>query len=350
MPKRKRKASSKATLQWRFPLFSVAAFLYLAFAVYLYNPHFRKLRDLDNLVVISFTLAALGCYALTRRWVASFLASLLAGAVYGFGPYVLGLARFHPAASLLAAVIPWLLCPSAFAFKKRRQWLRWPCVLLPFIAIIAFFWLSSHFRLFAVPNQARLHSKDLVGLLAPLVTARLGGKTMLIGFYHVPVAIAVLGMIMSMVAQRYALLTIPMAAIILGLSPPILGVSPVMWFSIPTVFCSVAFALGLQGVLLAGHTDRKWILFAVLLAAFLSIAALLFATKYFQAWCGFASSYAKLFLEAGKIYLLAAVTLAIIFLLTRLKFRAKTLRWLLLATVTGLDIFLGASYIIDRVL
>jgi hypothetical protein len=172
----------------------------------------------------------------------------------------------------------------------------------------------------------------------------------LIGFYHVPVAMAVLGIAMSMAAQRYALLTIPIAAIILGVSGPILGVSPVMWFSIPTVFLSVAFGLGLQGVLLAGHRDRKWIMFAVVLTSFLSIGALLLSTKYFQAWCCLYSAYAKLFLEAGKIYLLAAVTMAIIFMITRLGYRAKPFRWLLLATVTTLDIFLGASYIIDKVL
>jgi hypothetical protein len=123
-----------------------------------------------------------------------------------------------------------------------------------------------------------------------------------------------------------------------------------MWFSIPTVFVSIAFAIGLQGVLLAGRRDRKWILFAVLLAAFLSIASLLLSTKYFQEWCCLYSGYAKLFLEAGKIYLLAAVTMAIIFLITRLEYRAKPFRWLLLATVTTLDIFLGASYIIDKIL
>ena len=65
---------------------------------------------------------------------------------------------------------------------------------------------------------------------------------------------------------------------------------------------------------------------------------------------GFASGYAKLFLQAGKVYLLAAVTMAIIFVVTRSGYRAKPFRWLLLATVTALDIFLGASYIIDKVL
>jgi len=350
MPKRKRKAAAKTTAQWRLPLFTLAAFVYLAFSIYLYNPHYRKFRDLDNLLVVSLTLAALGCYTLSRRWVASFLASFLAGAVYGFGPYLLGLARFHPAAGLLAAAIPWLLCPSAFGFKKRRTCLRYPCVILPFAAIIVFFLLSSHFRLFAVPNRVHMHSRDVVGLLAPLVVAKLGGKALLVGFYHVPVAMAVLGLILSMAARRYALLTIPIAAVILGLSRPILDISPIMWFSIPTVFVSVAFALGLQGVLLAGRRDRKWILFTVLLTAFLSIAALLLATKYFQVFLGFASGYAKLFLQAGKIYLLAAVTMAIIFLLARSELRAKPFRWLLLATITGLDIFLGASYIIDKVL
>ncbi len=350
MSGRKKRAAKGKEAWWAFVHLVLAGIVYLAFAVYLYSPHFRRIRDLDNLVVVVLPLAAFGCYVLSRRWVSLFTGSLAAGALYGFGPYVLGLLEYHVAASLLAALIPWLFLPSAFAFKRRFTWLRWPCAILPFAAIFSFFEVCGRIRFFAVPKQARLHADGLIGLLAPLVAAKLGSVGVLIGFYHVPIAAFAIGLAMSVAAKRYAVLTVPIAGLVLGLSRPVLGVSPVMWFTIPAVFFAVAAGVGVQGISIAGARDKKWLLLAASLMAALAIFALLLATKYFQVFLGLAFGYAKLFLEAGKIYSLGAVVIGIIFVITRLKFRASILRQGLLVAVLGLDIFIGARFIIDKML
>ena len=350
MAGRSRKKKSSKSAQWRFARVGTSCCVYLALAVYLFQPHFRAVRDTDNLIVVNMALAAIGCYILTRRWVSSFPASLVAGGVYGFGPYMLGLARYHPSAGLLAATIPWLFCPAAFCFKHRFKWLRWPLALLPLAAIVAFFQISSHLHFFAAPSQTALRSKDLIGLLAPLVAAKLRSTHILLGFYHVPVGVLLIGLAMSCAARRFAAFTIPVAAVILGVSVPVLEVSPIMWFAIPSVVCAVLVAVGLQGFMVAGTGDRKWLILAMTVMAGLSIASLLLATKYFQVFLGLAAGYARLFLLAGKIYALGAVVMAIIFVMARLKLRAGWLRRCLLLAVAAIDIFVGATYIIDRVL
>ena len=124
----------------KYTMFVAAAVVYVAFAVYLYGHYFKgfstlRLRDL---FVANICLASLGCYVLSRRWVAGFAESFFAGALYGFGPFTLGLAKFHPAAGFLAAAVPWLFCPAAFGPRAGWRWLRVPFSVLPFLAIVLF--------------------------------------------------------------------------------------------------------------------------------------------------------------------------------------------------------------------
>ena len=77
---------------------AAAAVTYAGFAVYLYQPYFKDFNKLQHLLVVNACLASLGCFVLSRRWLATFAGSFFAGAIYGFGPFLLGLARFHPTA------------------------------------------------------------------------------------------------------------------------------------------------------------------------------------------------------------------------------------------------------------
>ena len=86
--------------------FTAAAVIYAGLAFYLYQLYFRHFNKLQYLVVVNACFAAMGSFVLSRRWVASFWGSFFAGAIYGFGPFLLGLAKFHPTAGLLAAGIP----------------------------------------------------------------------------------------------------------------------------------------------------------------------------------------------------------------------------------------------------
>ena len=328
--------------------FFTAGAVYAFFAWHLYSPYFRYFDRLQYLIFVNVCLGSLGCYVLSRRWVAGFTESFFAGAIYGFGPYILGLAKFHPSAGFLAATIPWLFCPSAFGFKEKWQWLRIPLVVLPFLAIVVFFQASIHYRLFTASTQARLHTADLTGLLAPLITAK--QNLTLIGFYHIPIAALVIGVSMMLAARRYSVILIIAVGTTLAFCGSFYEVSPVIWLAVPVLCCSVLIGAGMQGLASAGFADRGWILVTGVIMAALAIATLLLATKYFQTFLGLGAGYAKLFTEAGKMYVLGAIVVAIIFFMIRAKLRMRLLRLLVICAAMAVDIFIGARYIVDKIL
>lgn len=332
----------------KYTKFTVAAMMYAAFAGYLYQPYFKNFDRWQYLWVLNAPLASLGCYVLSRRWVAGFGESFFAGAVYGFGPFTIGLAKFHPTAGLLAAVIPWLFCPAVFGPKTRWRWLRIPLAVLPFLAIVLFFQVSVHYRLFSVSIQAKLHPADLFGLLAPLITAQQNAT--LIGFYHIPIAALIVGFSMLLIARRFGVIVIFAIGMTLAFCESFFEVSPIIWFTIPMMCCSVLIGEGMQGLICAGFADRRWVLAAASIMCTLATVTLLLATKYFQTFLGLGEGYAKLLTVAGKMYVLGAIVAAIIFFMTRAKLRMRQLRQVVLYTAMAVDIFLGARFIVDKIL
>ena len=332
----------------KYTKFAAAAMMYAAFAGYLYHPYLKNFDRWQYLLIVNAPLASLGCYVLSRRWVAGFGESFFAGAIYGFGPFALGLVKFHPTAGLLVAAIPWLFCPAAFGPKTRWRWLRIPLAVFPFLAIVVFFQVSVHYRLFPVSTQARLHLADLFGLLAPLVKAK--QNTTLIGFYHIPVAALIVGFSMLLVARRFGVIVIFAVGTTLAFCGSFFEVSPIIWFTIPILCCSVLIGEGMQGLACAGFADRGWVLAAVAIMCALAIVTLLLATKYFQTFLGLGAEYARLFTEAGKMYVLGAIVAAIIFFMIRAKLRMRQLRQVILYAATAVDIFLGARFIVDKIL
>ena len=328
--------------------FVAAAVLYGCFAAYLYFPHIRGLKISEYLLILGAPAAALGCYVLSRRWIASFGASFFAGVIYGFGPFVLWLGRFHPTAILLAAFIPWLFCPAVFGPDGKWRWVRIPLAALPFVAIVVFFQAAAYFRLFPVPLQTQLQARDILSMLAPLVAARRG--LIELGFYHVAIAPLVIGFSMVFNARRLGVIAAFGAGLIFALCPPILRVGPVTWLTIPMVCCSVIIGAGIQGLVSSGFRDRVWVLSAATLCAALAITSLLFASKCFQVFAGLADGYGRLLVKTAWLYVLAAGTCAIIFLLDRTKLRAHWLRQLILFAALAFDIILGARQIVDAVL
>jgi hypothetical protein len=326
---------------------ATAAVVYIGFAVYLYQPYFKNFNGLQYLIVVNVCSASLGCFALSRRWVSGFGGSFFAGAIYGFGPFALGLAGYHPTAGFLAATMPWLFLPAAFGPEARWRWLRVPLSALPALMIILFFQASSHYRLFAVPTQTRLHLADLLGLVAPLVAAQQG--VTLVGFYHVPIAALVMGFSMLFAARRLSVLIIFCLGIVLASCQSLLGVSPIIWLSFPVLCCSIIIGAGLQGLCSAGFADRRWVLMAAVIMVVLSLTTLLLATKYYNIFAGFGSKYARLLVETAKMYILGAIAVAILYFMARAKLRVHWLRWVVLGLVTAVDIFFSARLIVDKI-
>jgi len=331
----------------RYTKFAGAAVVYTAFALYLYQPYLKNFGKIQYLLVVNACLGSLGCFVLSRRWVSAFAGSFFAGAIYGFGPFVLGLARFHPTAGFLAAGIPWLFCPAAFAGKGRLRWLSMPFAGLPFLAIPLFFRTAAHYRLFAVSTQAKLHLADLPGLLFPLVaTSR---HLASIGFYHVPLSMLAMGFAMLLAARRVGIIVILCLGTVLACSNSFWEIGPIIWLSIPVVCCSVLIGVGFQGLASAGFADRKWVLLAAVMMGVLAIVTLLLATKYFQVFAGVADKYAKLLTETAKMYILGAIAVAIIFFIIRARLRLALLRQIVLVAALAVDIFFGARFIVDKI-
>ena len=324
--------------------------MYASFAVYLYQPHFKHFNRLQYLLVVNVCLASLGCFVLSRRWVSAFWASFFAGAIYGFGPFALGLANFHPTAGLLAATIPWLFCPAAFGPKARWRWVSWPLSALPFLAILLFFQVSIPYRLFAVWTQAKLHLGDLLGLIAPFYLAQRNITATLVGVYHIPIAALLMGFSMLLAARRLGIITIFALGIVLACCRSFLSVSPVMWLTIPVLCCSILVGAGMQGLASAGFADRRWVLVTAIIMGVLAIVTLLLAIKCYQIFAGLGRGYAKLFIYSAEMYIFGAIAVAIIFFMARAKLRIAPLRWVILCSAMAVDIFLVATFIVDRIL
>lgn len=330
-----------------FARFITAACLYAGFAVYLFLPYFQHFDMSQCFLPVNICFGCLGCYVLSRRWVGAFVSSFFAGAVYGFGPYVLGLIKFHPMITFLAAVMPWMFCPAALIQNRRWRWLSALLSILPFVAIVLFFKMTTHLRLFPIPIQAKIQSSDFVGLLAPLVMS--SRSEVLVGFYHVPAASLAMGFFMLLVARRFGVLAILVIGAALAFCKPFLNVSPIIWLTVPVLCCSVIIGEGMQGFVLAGRSDRKWVLVIIILMGVLAIVTLLLATRYFEVFAGLGKSAARLFTDTAKLYLLGASGAVVVFFMAGMNRRVTFLRLAVLCLSMAVDIFLGARFIVDRI-
>jgi len=314
---------------------AIAAFAYAGFAVYLYQPYFKHFDKLQYLLLVNTCMGALGCFVLSRRWVSSFAGSFFAGAVYGFGPFLLGLGKFHPTAGFLAAAVPWLFLPAAFGPGAKWRWLSWPLSALPFLVIILFFQVAGYSGFFPVPIQAKLHLTDLAGLPAPMIMA--AGDCSLIGLYHVPIAALVMGSAMLLAARRYGIIIIFCSGLILAFWPAFFGVSPVIWMAISLLCCSVFIGAGAQGLVSAGPADKKWVLASVIVMGTFAVTV--------PALTG----YGKPCSETAKMYILGAIAIAIIFFMAKINFRARIVRITVISAAMVIDIFISARFIVDSV-
>jgi hypothetical protein len=320
-----------------------AAVLYIALGIYLYQPHFKHFKSLQYLVVAGSVSAALGCFVLSRRWISAFGALLFAGAAYGFSPFALGFAAYHPSAILPLAVLPWLFCPAVFWSKHHNKNLLTTAAsailsLLPFGVITLFFWLwaqPSLGPLFPLPLHTKLHLADALGLVAPLAPMP---HEFTFGFYHVPLVIGLMGLFMYLAVHRIKVMIIVAAGFVLACIGPVLQTPPIVWALIPLLYCSVLIGLAAQGLTITGPADRKWILLCLTAAAALALVTILPALKY-----PVASQ------TSAKMYVLAVVLMGSIFFIAKAGCRWRPLRWMLLCAGLSVDIMLSARFIIDKV-
>lgn len=326
-----------------------ATVIYLSLGLYLFWAYLPELSGLKCLFIACPVIGAMGCFVLSRRWISSFAGSLLAGAVYGFSPFVLSFTAFHPIACLPAAAVPWLFCQAVFfrhnkLVKKNLHELAGMAVLalLPFAAIGIFFWVLAQpwwvkSPFFPLPKSEHLTLTHLAGFIVPLST-----KTMFsIAFYHVSISFIIMGLCMYVAAERFGVLVVVALGFVLAFFDSVTPVSPVVWGLVPVLFFSILAGLGIQGLAWSGTADRKWILLDIVFILFCGILTTLLAIR----------PDAEMFIQiAAVMYWLSAVLLGALFFIAKASVRWHMLRWTLLLAAVGVDVVYGARYFIDSVL
>lgn len=310
--------------------------VFLAVAVLLFRPFPDPFGQWKSLIPFSSIFGAWGCFILSRRWLNSFWASTIAGLLYGFGPFLLSFRIYHPLAGFGIAIIPWLFCPAALWHRYAKLSVsillgRLPLMLLPFLLIFLFYWLPAQpwlgpYNLMPATQQLRL--EDLRSLLEFPSKAN---SQIIIGLYANAVVLALMGLFVYAFLLRVLVLLPLLLALLLAFCQPILGVPPIVWMAIPMLFISVLAGLGAQAMVVAGPADRKWILACGLLAAFLTaIGGLFFILS---------RPDGKSFRLPTFMYGITLLSTGTLYLLCTWQIRWPLLRWILIGTALGIDLF-----------
>ena len=311
--------------------------LFLALSLLLYRPYLKGLGGSQLLIPVNSALAAGGGFLLSRRWLASFDASAVAGAFYGMGVFVLSFGIYHPLAGLSVALLPWLFCPAALWKAYAPAGLltilqRGILLVLPFAVIVLFFWLPARPWVGPVslmPLRQAPHLADLYSLAGLGFT---GPSQIVPGLYPTAVILALMGFFVYLKVLRVAVLVPVLGGLVLMFCNPVLGVPPIVWASIPLLFVCILAGLGAQAFSLAGPLDAKWILFCALAAGCLGAFA---AVRYFLQAAPGAS------VHPVKMYAAATLLCLILYLMGRAGNRAHLFRWILIGIAAGADVLLS---------
>lgn len=326
--------------------FLLAAGVYGACAFFLFSPHAGSLSSSFKLLyALNPAVGAFGLFLLSRRWLAGWTPAVLAGMLYGFGPFGLSFLGFHPLTGMTFAATPWLLLPAVYWQRGCpptlfRFAVRAGLCGLPFAFIIVFFWtFSQHWfgPLFLLPKNIVLSGYDFLGLLLPL---SMTGRPVVLGLYHTGFLAAIMGLFVYLSAQRVTVLIPPVIGLILAFLDPVLRVSPAIWAALPMVFLSILAGLGLQTLLWAGKSDGMWVLACAMVGLAMGGLCLIL----------YLPDRPGVYANPSLFYLASAGVWGIIFLLSRLGRRWFAMRWLLVAGVVGADCIVGARWLVDRLL
>lgn len=324
---------------------AIAGIVYAGFAFYLYRPHFHNLSFFNHLIPVNLFFGALGCFIVSKRWIGNFAAEFSAGALYGFGPFLIGMSPYHPFAGALAASIPWLFWPAVFLTKDKLSLLKILLYILPFVMVLLFFQLAARFGFFPVPLGIKLHPADLLGFVSDLAAAKM--NLTLIGFYHVPLAAMIMGAFMIVIARRYLLLSILIVGIIGGFCSSVLTVSPVIWISVSAFCLAILIGIGLKGLTVSGPADGKFLVAIICSMIALAAACALLSLHCDSYFAGIAAGFANLFRISAKMHLAAASVVTMIYLFAKLKISTHWIRWAILISAVAVDIFFSARFIVD---
>ena len=259
-------------------LLSAAVIIYIAFAAWLLQPYLAKFAGVQKILLITPIISATGAFILARRYVNSFVASVIGGIIYGFGSFACAFYCFHPFAFCVYAALPWTFIPAVFLYRlpkigeKTAGILSAVLSLLPFLFVFAAYGLAAKFYLLPIPPEIIVSSKSFAGIVTPL---SFSPDFFSIGFYHAPFGALLVGLVLFFKTRRVWLAVLLILAVLLAFYNPVLNVPPVFWLSFVVLICSVIIAEGFEAMILAGKTDANWLLLAA--AALILQAGVIFA-------------------------------------------------------------------------
>jgi hypothetical protein len=336
-----------------------ALLVYIAFSVYLSWPHWSGWQGSQKVLPLCWCVGAVGVFQLSRRWTRSWIGALFSGGLYSFGPLALYTAQFHEAGACIVAVIPWLLCPWAYSHlvvSRKKAWLsRGASIgffIVPFVFVAVLFRILAQYHLFLMPvHVGQLSRQEWLGLTAPLVMARHGD--LFWGLYHVALGGVILGVGQVLKERCWGLALALAAALVVALWEPwpdVFQVCPLIWWLFPQILLCICVGIGISLLLRGGRADRRWVLGGAVWLIGLGVMMLLRSADYFDFVLWFGFPYARLFVTTGKLYVLGAVGFGLIYVLMNFRKRFLWLRAILVCLILGCDVFLCASYIVDRFL
>lgn len=325
-------------------MFFTATIIYAAFTAWLFWPHLNKIAGPQKIFLITPIISSAGVFLLARRYVNSFVASFLAGIIYGFGPFAsafLPPCGYHPFASLIYACLPWTFIPAVFVYKlakvsdKATNLLAVVLSLLPFVFVIACFALAAtpKYRLIPIPITTAVTAKSFAALVNSF---SFPVDAFSVGFYHVPLGALAVGLILFFKTRRFWTAVLFALAVFLALYKPILDVPSIFWLSFVILICSLIIAEGFEAIVLAGKADANWLLLA---AAVLILQAGMHLALY-------KSPVSSL---STGISIISALSVLFIFVISRTGLAMHYARMFALYATVFLDIVIVTRHIIDMI-
>jgi hypothetical protein len=314
-----------------------AIIFYAAFAYWLFYPYTQNLSHTQLLFPVEAVIGAAGVFVLCRRWVLSFFASLAGGIVFGFGTYACSFYCYHPLAGLINAFVPWAFVPAVFFYHWAKLESKTVAIisallsLLPvFFILSAYEFLAGVYRFYPIPVNTSLTVQSLTGIINP---TGVRPDIFAPGFYHVAAAGLVMGVILLFETKRIWTIALFALTISAAFYIPLLNVPPVVWTSVPVLFCAIMIAAGLESIILSGAADSKWLL---------TLAAILLLFGLFNVLLTGASG-------AVGLYGIGVAVVLLVFFIARGNLAWHSTRMLVLYSAVFVDIVISTKHVVDGI-
>ncbi len=320
--------------------FPAAVIIYSAFAIGLFFSYIPKFSNMQLLLPAQTVIAAAGAFVLCRRWVLSFFASLAGGMVFGFGTFACSFLCYHPLAGLVYALVPWTFVPAVFFYhwakldEKNTAILSGLLSLLPILFILCAYRFTSINYFYPIPLGTSLSFKALLGVIDPI---RVKPDIFAPGFYHICAAGLLMGLAVVVRTKRIWTIIFFVIMIFAAFYKPMLNVPPVMWASIPVLFCSLIIASGLETIILAGEADGKWVIASAGLLLLLSVCNIFIAQQTGR------------FPVSAGLYGIGVVAVMFVFFIAEANLAWHPLRMFILYSAVFLDILISTKHSIDMI-